>query len=343
MRSLSGHDLQKLQTTLSLLNPESQPNINALTEIVKNIPLMSLTFKMFGYDLARDLASALPPLVETAPSHVGLTCKPSTQADIESDWVRHWCHQLHAPVVYHRKLWELSYVLQAIFENGHLAPGAKGLGFGCGIEPIPSYLAARGVDVTMTDLLPEAAAAKGWTATNQHSKDVESAFQAHLVERSVFDEHVSLQYIDMNAIPAALAGYDFCWSVCALEHLGSIDHGMAFIENSLTTIKPGGLSVHTTEININGDGETIDNWPTVLFQKKHFEALGAKLTARGHDVAAFDFFMGDKPMDRFIDLPPYHHDLPQDFASWVGAPQHLKLGIDGFASTCFGFLVRKAA
>jgi len=342
MRSPSSLDLQKLQATLALLNSESQPNINALTEIVKNIPLMSLTFKMFGYDLARDLADALPPLTETAPQMVGLTCKPSNQADIESDWIRHWCHQLGVPVVFHRKLWELSYVLQAIFENGHLTAGARGLGFGCGVEPIPSYLAARGVDVTMTDLPPEDAAAKGWTATNQHSKDIASAYQPHLVDRSTFDAHVSLQYIDMNAIPASLTGYDFCWSICALEHLGSISQGMAFIENSLATLKPGGLSVHTTEININSQGATIDNWPTVLFQKKHFEALGARLTAQGHHVAAFDFFMGDKPLDRFIDLPPYHHDLPEDLAAWIGAPQHLKVGIDGFASTCFGLLVRKA-
>ena len=33
-----------------------------------------------------------------------------------------------------------------------MAEGVKGLGFGCGREPVASYLAARGVDVTITQI-----------------------------------------------------------------------------------------------------------------------------------------------------------------------------------------------
>ena len=337
----STEELDKLRLMLSLLNDQSQPNINALTEAVRNVPLAYLTIKMFGYDLARSLLGAVSPPADTAARYVGLTCRPSVQADLESDWTAHWCHELQTPLVFHRKLWELAYVLQAIHETGHLRDGARGLGFGCGVEPLPSYLAAQGVAVTMTDLPPDEARAAGWVDTNQYAGDAGMAFHPHLVARERYDEKVSLRWVDMNAIPADLANYDFCWSICALEHLGSINQGLAFIENTLATLRPGGLSVHTTELNINAEGSTIDNWPTVLFQRRHIEALAARLADDGHEVAPLDFFLGDRPLDRFIDLPPFHHDLPTGLAEWVGTPQHLKVAVDGFASTCFGIIVRK--
>ncbi len=339
----TAQELDKLRLMLSLLNEQSQPNINALTEAVRNIPVAHLSIKTFGYDLARSLVAALPVRQHRAARHVGLTCRASLQADLESDWAAYWCGQLHTPVVFHRKLWELAYVLQAIHENGHLRDGARGLGFGCGVEPLPSYLAAHGVSVTMTDLKPAEAEAAGWSATNQHAANVAMAFHPHLVTRERFDEKVELRYVDMNAIPPELAGYDFCWSICALEHLGSIDRGLAFIENTLATLKPGGLSVHTTEFNINAAGPTIDNWPTVLFQRRHIEALAERLRVEGHDVAPLDFSLGDGPLDRFIDLPPFHHDLSPELAEWLGSPQHLKVAVDGFAATCFGMVVRKRA
>ena len=261
---------------------------------------------------------------------------------MESDWVAHWLAELKVPVVFHRKLWELAYVLQALHENGMIEPGRRGLVFGAGEEPIPSYLASRGVGVTVTDLAPEAAAASGWASTAQHAASLDQAHRAHLIDRASFDRLVDFRVADMNAIPADLAGYDFCWSICALEHLGSIANGLAFVENALATLKPGGVAVHTTEFNIDPRGRTIDNWPTVLFKREHFGALADRLRAAGHEVAPLDFDIGDKPMDRFIDLPPWSHDMPAEWLAWHGEGAHLKVAFDGFVSTCFGLVVRKA-
>lgn len=334
-------DEERLEALLPLLNAQSQPNINALTQIVRNIEITNLTLKSFGYDLARQLAEVLPPPATTGARPVGLACKGSIQADIESDWARHWLGELHIPLVYHRKLWELAYVCQAVFEEGHLHAGARGLGFGCGTEPLPSYFMSHDVSVMITDLPGEEAQERGWAHTGQHASSLDQAFHPHLVDRARFDQLSSLAYVDMNAIPDDLTGFDFCWSVCALEHLGSIDQGLAFIENSLATLKPGGLAVHTTEYNINEEGPTIDNWPSVLFQRKHFEALAERLTSRGHVVAPFDFDLGSKPMDRFIDLPPWGHDMPKALSEWMGHMVHMKVATDGFPATCFGLKIRK--
>lgn len=340
---LTGEDYEKLRLIVELVNPQSQPNINHLGELVHNIRILSLNVKSLGYELARQLAAALPPAVETAPRHVGLKTSLSTQADIESDWAAHWCGQLQVPVVFHRKLWELSYILQAFHEYGVLRPGMRGLGFGSGSEPLSSYLASLGVASTVTDLPIDEAEGRGWIETNQHASGLDNAFHAHLVARADFDRLVDFRPVDMTEIPDDLTGYDFCWSVCALEHLGTIDKGLEFIERSLDTIKPGGLAVHTTEFNIENEGQTIDNWPSVLFQQRHIEALAARLRAKGHIVAEFDFDPGRKVLDRFIDLPPWGHDGQSQLDSWLGAPHHLKVAADGFIATCLGIAIRKAS
>lgn len=335
-------DVSEFVSLIQLTTDKSQPNMNALSHRIRNLDAMAMNVKFFGYELAKTLAAALPVRTDLAPAPVGLTCKPSTQADLESDWVAYWCGQLQVPVVFHRKLWEFAYLLQALWERGLLVEGMRGLGFGCGVEPVPSYLASKGIDVTVTDLAPEASSDLGWSTTNQHTATIEHAFQPHLVTREAFERHVRLAYVDMNAIPPELEGYDFCWSICALEHLGSIAQGLDFIENSLATLKPGGIAIHTTEFNFLNDDETIDNWPTVLFQRAHFIALAERLRAAGHEVAELDFAVGSKPLDRFIDIPPWEHDMG-DYARqhWGGDHVHIKLSIDGFVSTCYGLIIRK--
>jgi len=325
------------------LNERGQPNLEAINRIVANIELTNLNIKFFGYQIARALSSEIPLREGLVPCHVGLQSKASTQRDMESDWVRYWCSELKTPVIMHRKQWELAYVLQAIYENGLLQEGARGVGFGCGEEPIASYLASRGVKVTITDLQPTRSEASGWTKSGQHTTSIDRAYHGHLIDRDRFDALVDHQFVDMNSIPSNLRGYDFCWSVCALEHLGSIEKGLAFIERSLAVVRPGGVAVHTTELNISSEGETIDNWPTVLFQSHHFEKLASHLREGGHDVAPLNFDLGDQPMDQFIDLPPWSYDLPENLSAWMGQPSHLKIAIDGFASTCFGLVMRRAS
>jgi hypothetical protein len=261
---------------------------------------------------------------------------------MESAWAGWWVNQLKISPVYHRKVWEYCYLLQGLFDHNRIRDGSRGLAFGSGREPIASYLASRGCNITVTDLEPSEAAQRGWVGTNQHTSTIAQAFHSHLVDEETFKARVGLAYVDMNDIPASLVDYDFCWSLCSLEHLGSIKKGLDFIENSLKTLKSGGVAIHTTEFNFLDDEKTIDNWPTVLFQRRHFTELRDRLVAAGHRVQPLDFDVGRAPMDGFIDLPPYVHDLPNTPSFWRCNSQHLKLMLDGFASTCFGMIIVKA-
>lgn len=332
-----------LRALLAPLNRRSQPNLNTLRTIANAIDPLSLNIKQSGYALARAMAAALPNPERTEPRHVGLRSSLSTQAAIESDWVAHWCRELGIARVYHRKIWELCFALQAMYEGGVLRDGARGLGFGCGTEALPSYLAAHGLSVTATDLAPERSASSGWIRAGQHATAAEQAFMPHLVDRATFDRQVRMRHVDMNAIPDDLTGFDFCWSICAFEHLGSIELGLRFVESAMNTLRPGGLAIHTTEYNIRNDGPTIDNWPSVAFQRRHFEDLARRLERAGHEVAPFDFDLGDGPLDNFIDLPPHVHELPDELARWLGVPAHLKVAMEGLVVTCAGLVIRKSA
>jgi 2-polyprenyl-3-methyl-5-hydroxy-6-metoxy-1,4-benzoquinol methylase len=326
---------------LGLVDTNLRPNLDPYWLAIRDLDNLRLTVKHFGYELARNLSAALPPPTGLEARRVGLSSKPSTQADLESDWARYWIAELKVAHIFHRKLWEFAYALQAIFEHGHMRAGARGLGFGCGEEPLPSYLANLGIQVTMTDLAPDAAAAKGWIDTAQHASTIDIGFRPELVSREVFDRNVRLRYVDMNAIPPDLCDYDFCWSICALEHVGSIRQGLDFIENSLQTLRPGGMAVHTTEFNFLNDKQTVDNWVTVLFQKEHFRSIADRLERQGYEVASLDFNVGNKPLDRFIDVPPYQWELSPEQCAWGSQPGHIKLSVDGFACTCFGLIIRK--
>jgi hypothetical protein len=328
-----------LLTNIKRTNDKNQPDLNFLNErLLFTADAVRLNIKSLSYEYARSLRDKLIIPENLSPQKIGLKSKACQQRDIECDWFLYWCQQLHTPVVYHRKLWEFCYILQALYEHDYLTPGRKGLGFGCGEEPLPSLLAAYDIAITATDLDPGESAAQGWIATNQNMISLEKIWHPGLCTRELFDKNVSLQYVDMNAIPDHLEGkYDFCWSACALEHLGSIKNGLQFIENSLKTLVPGGLSIHTTEFNYLEDEETIDNYGTVLFRKQDFEELYARLTAANHEVAVLDFNVGSDFLDRFIDLPPYNSKI---YAHTQDA--HLKLLIDGFASTSFGLIIRKS-
>lgn len=310
-----------------------------------------LNIKNMGYALAQQYAKVFAGIpTKDQPKNIGLVSKPTTQSDVESPWFVHWCQELKCAPLYHRKLWEFAFVLQALFEHGLLKPGAKGMGFGCGDEPLPSYFASKGVSALVTDLAPEKVQSMGWAETGQHAHSLDLAFKKNLTTKDAFKKHVSHQFVDMNAIPKMDTAFDFCWSICALEHLGSIQKGLDFIENSLSVLKPGGLAVHTTEYNYLETEKTIDNWPTVLFLRKHFEDIAKRLQAKGHIVFGPCFDAGNGILDGFIDVPPYPHSMNDQMQALYATDKgsdpkvalpHLKLAVDGFACTCYGLIVQK--
>ena len=150
---------------------------------------------------------------------------------------------------------------------------------------------------------------KGWREANQYSSERDQLFYPGIVSRELFDERVSFEFADMNNIPEHLAGFDFCWSSCSLEHLGSLRHGIDFIINSVEkTLKIGGLACHTTEFNLTSDEHTVETGRDVIYRKKDLERLCRTLEERGHTVNPLRIEPGLFVADYLVDVPPYRRD-----------------------------------
>lgn len=324
--------LKKLANRLK----DGEPNGAYFNERFRDYEIALRDIKNLAEERGARFYPQYAPHTVVGPRVVPLKAKACTEADLESDWAAFWCGELHHPVSYHRKTWEHAYVSQILFNEGKLFEGSRGLGFACGDEPLPSLFAKYGARILATDLDPSRTEAKAWINTNQHVQSFEKLRRRDICPDESRLATIEGTYLDMNAIPADLKGkFDFCWSICSLEHLGSIHNGLNFIENSLDTLKPGGIAVHTMEFNVN-DGETIDNWPTVLFQKHHLLELARRLRQKGFDVYELDFDLGQGILDGFVDIPPYLNVNHRRHA-------HLKLSIDGFVCTSFSFIVRVPA
>lgn len=254
-----------------------------------------------------------------------------TAAQMDEPVYAEWCARMGTVPLPHRKQWEFVFICRALEYYGALREGARGLGFGVGNEPISSLLAAAGCHVVATDLPADDDRAQIWNATYQLGANLRQIHNPALCDEERFYERVSYRAVDMNAIPPDLTGFDFTWSSCAYEHLGSIKAGLAFFENSLACLKPGGVAVHTTELNLSSNTDTLDHGATVIFRKRDFEELATRLIGKGHDVIPITFDSGLTELDRIIDLPPYSND------------SHLRLALLRWVATSFGMIVRKKA
>lgn len=253
------------------------------------------------------------------------------QESFEAPYFSYWTQRLAMVLNYHRKTWEFVFIGQSLEERGVLVPGARGLGFGVGQETLPAYLASIGCQIVGTDMAADLAETAGWIATSEHAAGREAMRRSEICPDAVFDAAVAFRTCDMNAIPADLTGFDFCWSACALEHLGSIELGLRFILNSVDCLKPGGWAIHTTEFNLDSNDDTVDNGGTVLFRRRDFEDLAVRLAEKGCELAPFDYNPGHGPIDRYVDLPPYLVE------------PHLKLALEGYAATSVGLIIHKKA
>ncbi len=258
-----------------------------------------------------------------------------TSEQMQGEVYEQFCRDVGNWPHFHRKLWEYTYIWGAFRHYGVLREGARVLGFGVGKESLASAFASRGLEVTATDAPPEIGESLGWSSTGQHVVDLHALHWPALISVEDFDRQVRFRTVDMNAIPSDLEGYDGCWSSCALEHLGSIDHGLDFIENSLETLRPGGVAVHTTELNLSSNTETFDQHHLALYRRYDIERLVERLVSRGHTVAPLNFYPGTSPVDEHIDLPPYSQSHLPD------ALPHLKLKVAGYVTTSFGLIVRR--
>lgn len=284
----------------------------------------------------------------TGPSFVGapttlthvLKSQLCTQESLSSPELREWATRLRPmwnpngddprEFMLHRKMWEWLFISEALAEREMLQAGRKGLGFGVGNEALVALFASYGCEIVATDQAPELAEASGWTgAANQYAGGLDGLNAYELCPQDEFAERVTFRHVDMNDIPKDLRGFDFTWSSCALEHLGSLEAGVDFVVAQMECLKAGGIAVHTTEFTVTSNDHTLESGGTVLYRRRDIEDLVARLRRAGHFVD-IDFTEGTTPEDLHVDAPPYSNI-------------HLRTMLGEYVTTSIALVVQKGS
>jgi SAM-dependent methyltransferase len=251
-------------------------------------------------------------------------------ADMKNRQYVEFCEAVNIAKLFHRKYWEWAFVTHHLQRLGVIGPGNRGLVFGVGMEPLPSYFASLGAQIVATDAPSEVGESQGWIAGNQFADSVERLWRECSIDRNTFLQRVCYESCDMTNISPHLTCFDFCWSSCCFEHLGSLEAGMDFVVNSVEkTLRPGGVAVHTTEFNLSSNEETIIDGPTVIYRKRDIESLIQRLRDRGHIVSDLRIAPDVDPLDFYVDAPPY------------SVAPHLKLRLWDYAATSVGLVIQR--
>jgi hypothetical protein len=273
----------------------------------------------------------IPQLNISTPSAMSFMVHSTVSAaDFYHPEFRSLCSQLGLEPMLHRKYWEWAYVLHHAVRLGVVGKGRRVLGFAVGQEPLPSAFAAMGTQVVATDAPPELGESKGWRETNEHAASLAETHKPDLIGWDEYQTLTIARPCDMTKIDPELTGFDLCWSSCSFEHLGSLEAGLKFVEESVErTLTPGGVAIHTTEFNLSSNDATIETGSTVLYRLGDIESFVRRMRARGHLVEPVSIAPDAHVLDYFVDTPPYK------------APVHLKLELMGYVSTSIGLIIRR--
>jgi SAM-dependent methyltransferase len=251
-----------------------------------------------------------------------------------SSWYQVWSNRMQLnngdP---HRKIWEWAAISQALGERDMLRADRSGCGFAVGKEPLPSLFASFGAQITATDAPSSGDESTPWAESNQHASSLTDVWDRRFISEAEFHKRVAFAHADMrdpDTFPAQ--PYDFLWSSCAFEHLGSLEAGHQFVVASADRLlKPGGVAVHTTEFNVSSNDETISEGENVIYRKADIERIAGTLRRVCCGMAPVDY---DAGLDRF--------DLEYDYPPWyTHGRKHIKLLVADFVITSVLVIIHK--
>lgn len=292
--------------------------------------LISNTFEAIRTNRSSDPVFR-PEFASNVSSSANMLSSICTAEDIESfEYKSIIQNVLKEQVRYHRKQWEHVFIVKHLQDKARL-PGSRGLGFGVGKEPLSSLFASFGSKILATDLPTSSSDSEIWNSTSQYSSSLSDLYIERLINHDEFIRHCTYQPLDMNDFGAIPSSYDFHWSSCVIEHIGSKKAAFSFLVESASRLNPGGLAVHTTELCMQPDNRGIDQPGCCVFTVEDLEVLS--LTLEDADIGCrlkpLVISQSAHPLNYHIDTPPYSDDL------------HLRLLLLGIFVTSVGLIIEK--
>ncbi len=121
-----------------------------------------------------------------------------TYEQLDSDVFRSWCQRFRHDWGLNRRLWEWSFICQALSERGLLSPGKRGLGFAVGQEQLPALFASLGCEITATEIDGTDPRAEGWLNSQYWTDVAASLNQKGICDPAQFQRLISFRPVDMT-------------------------------------------------------------------------------------------------------------------------------------------------
>ena len=237
---------------------------------------------------------------------------------------------------FHRKQWEFARILRTLEAHGLLNGTSHGLSMGGGDERLLYAVARRVGHLTVTDLYGAGSAWEG-ARTDDPDRAIKASAPFH-----VDPSRLTAMRMDMRSLEFGNGVFDFCYSSCAIEHIGEYDDFLAHLREVRRVLKDQGVYVLTTEFHY-GD-EVIPAPHNYYFSASFLDGLvaAAGFEARGGVDGALSPHACNRP------IPANLRDLLPDAADAVtgrlldSAP-HVQLLTGGRPFTSLCLVLTKAA
>jgi len=165
--------------------------------------------------------------------------------------------ELREPARFHRKQWEFGMIFLALKRQGVLRGNAHGLSMGGGRERLLYAVANHVEHITVTDLYsPDT----DWLCARTDNPDL---FVKSDPPIPTDVSRISALRADMRDLPFPSDSIDFCYSTCALEHIGGRDDFLRHFHEVYRVLRDDGIYVFTTEFHFGN--ETIEDPQNVIF------------------------------------------------------------------------------
>lgn len=177
---------------------------------------------------------------------------PLTKVCDAADWfdpemLRIVREELREAPRFHRKQWEFALVFHALDRLGFLAGGRQGLVLGGGRERLLYAVAPRVRRLLVTDLYsPQTTWAEARTDDPERYVRVDAPFDCDL-------RALEVRRMDMRELALPDAAFDFAYSCCAIEHIGTEEDFARHLREVARVLRPGGAYVFTTEFHYGSE------------------------------------------------------------------------------------------
>lgn len=162
---------------------------------------------------------------------------------------------------FHRKAWEFAHAVYGLRNLERLSPNAVALGIGSGHEHILYFLANKISRVVATDLYEGDFVDKEGSPIMLHTPEMFAPFHYR-------KEHLKVLSMDARKLDFPSDAFDFVFSFSSIEHFGGHREAAMALREMARVLKPGGISVITTELILNRLGTGRD-----FFRRQEIEPL----------------------------------------------------------------------